>query len=591
MTTGAVNYEWPAWGLGASRPTLGGAFRRQTLAIVVIFVLGLASILLNIAATLVVGLAIDKALEDSNLQLALRLCGVAGICYLVGGVLWVLQGRASTRLVYKTSHNIRSSASQLILNADLTDLNRFGNTATHSLIVNDVENLGRAMQGSISQLSNSLLLTVGLTLVMIYISPTLAIVTIATVLAGVLVSRRITNVARPHYAEEFSSVGSLNESILEWLSADRSTQEMMKRSGVRRRLDGLAGNAKRNSFRAQRIGGQAQPISVAISYGGYVAVIVLGVVQLRNGAITVGALQAMLLYSRQISGPLAQLASLGNVIQAGLASWERLVALDDLTGGKPLVGRTGVEQESDRVNSLELAGVSLSYGDSHALLPVQASFGCGDTVFLVGPTGSGKSTLAGLVVGLHRPDAGTVMIDGRPHGELGPQVAYIPQDAFLAQATIVENIASSWPIDDNGYRGDGEQPDWKSIVDTADRAGVRHLIATIDRDGFGPDMSHLGIAQRQAISIVRVLQDPRPVAVLDEPTSAFDVETEARVFDALRDKYRDGVLVIVAHRLTNIEPTDRVVRLVDGQIQFDELAQKAGGEAWWEQGYGDPDYV
>ena len=584
-----IDDDWPALGLRDSRPTLIDAFRSQPLNVSVILLLGLASIVLNITATLIVGLAIDKVLVDEDLRSALQLCVVATVFYLVGGLLWILQGRASTRLVYAISHRIRVSANQVILKSQLTNVDRFGHSDVHGRVINDVENLSRALQGSISQLSNSMLLTLGLTLVMIYISPILAVVTVATVFGGVLISRRITSMARPYYAKEFGSVGSLNTSILEWLGADRSTREMMKRSGIRRHLDALAADARKDSFHAQRIGGQAQPISVAISYGGYVAVIILGVIQLRAGNITVGAFQAMLLYSRQISGPLSQLASLGNVIQAGLASWGRLVELDGMNQGQPLLSSSASADQTSSIGRVDLSGVSLRYQDTQALLPVDASFRSGEVVFLVGPTGSGKSTLAGIIAGVHLPNTGSLEFDTRSHDQIGQQVAYIPQNAFLARASISDNIIASWH-DKQADEIDGDNLSWESVLALADQAGLRQLVAAVEGNHLENaeiDGSKLGIAQRQAVSVLRVLYDTRLVAVLDEPTSALDVETESQVFGALRYKYRDGILIIVAHRLDNIQPSDRVLRITDGQVSFNGLARQLVDESLWEQGVRD----
>ncbi len=399
--------RWPQWPSDRPPPRLRDGFLVERRAVGLIISTGLISIVLNITATLLIARAIDQALgqgaRTADVSRAYRSAALAALAYATGGVFWITQGRITTRFVHRFANRIRIQADELIGGTRLVDLKRFGPTDIHGRLTNDVENLTRALQSSVSQLSNSLILTVGLIGVMLWVSPLLAAVTVGTVAIGIVLTRRITALARPLYGKEFGSLGALNSTVLEWLGADAPTRAMLRRARHTERLDELAAQARLNSFRAQRVGGLAQPLSLVVSYGGYLLVIIIGVFELRAGRITVGALQAMLLYARQVSGPLFQLAALSNLIQSGLASWGRVAELGGVRGVDGTPDRARASAPPASVERLVIEGVSLAYTDaSDALSDIDLTLQRGDVMFLVGETGSGKSTL-----GAHRRSART----------------------------------------------------------------------------------------------------------------------------------------------------------------------------------------
>lgn len=220
----------------------------------------------------------------------------------------------------------------------------------------------------------------------------------------------------------------------------------------------------------------------------------------------------------------------------------------------PLADRIGVD------------GVAFGYegADQPVLVDVRLEIRRGEAIGLVGPTGAGKTTLVDLILGLLSPTRGRITIDGVDlrGREVGwrRQVGYIPQDIFLADVSVRENVAFGvgiHEIDDEAV--------WRAL-EKAQLAGfVRSL-----PDGLATAVGERGVrlsgGQRQRIGIARALYDDPQVLVMDEATSALDSETEQVVMAAIERLKGGRTLILIAHRLTTVESCDRVVLIRDGSI-------------------------
>lgn len=226
-------------------------------------------------------------------------------------------------------------------------------------------------------------------------------------------------------------------------------------------------------------------------------------------------------------------------------------------------------------DSIRLEGVNYTYPEAArpSLIDVDMEIGRGQAVGLVGPTGSGKTTAVDVILGLLEPTGGDVTIDGRSirGRERGWQrhVGYIPQDIFLSDTSIRENIAFGIPsseIDDEAV--------WRAVR----AAQVEEFVHRLP-EGLGTVVGERGVrlsgGQRQRIGIARALYHDPDVLVMDEATSALDSETERTVMLAIEHLKGSRTLVIIAHRLSTVQACDRLYLLGDGAVQasgtFDEL--------------------
>lgn len=306
-----------------------------------------------------------------------------------------------------------------------------------------------------------------------------------------------------------------------------------------------------------------------------IAIVVYGVSLIIAGSLSMGALIASVILTGKALAPLAQIAqTLTRISQTRTAyrAIDRIMqAESDRPHGRRYLSRDGFD------GGISFHDVSFAYPEAGAnsLTNVSMTLEPGERVAILGPIGSGKSTLARMILGLYTPAAGSVRLDGVDlrqidPGDLRRNVGAALQDVWLFSGTLRENIAIGAPRARDS-----------DILRAAEVAGVNDF-ARKHANGFDLAIAERGEGlsggQRQAVALARALLNRPPVLVLDEPTSAMDVMTEAKVIDRLKDEVEGRTLVVVTHRKSLLDLVDRVIVMDDGRIVADgPKAEIVGG--------------
>jgi ATP-binding cassette subfamily B protein len=302
-------------------------------------------------------------------------------------------------------------------------------------------------------------------------------------------------------------------------------------------------------------------LAAVLLYGGWLAI---------DGAITVGAIVAFNAYVVMLQAPFRILGMITMLGQRAAASAGRIYEILDEPAD--IVDRPGAVDLVSPRGEVELRDVTFAYKRAGAETdePVLSHFDLhvspGETVAIVGRTGSGKSTIARLLPRFYDVDEGAVLIDGHDVRDLTvhslrANVAVVLDEPFLFSVSIFDNIAYA-------------RPD-ASLDEVKAAARAAHADEFIDDlpDGYDTIIGERGYdlsgGQRQRIAIARTLLANPPVLVLDDATSAVDVQVEEHIHDALRALLADRTTLVIAHRLSTISLADRVVLIEGGRVVAD----------------------
>jgi len=208
-----------------------------------------------------------------------------------------------------------------------------------------------------------------------------------------------------------------------------------------------------------------------------------------------------------------------------------------------------------------LQNIGFAYQDKQILAGVDLTIRKGDKVAFIGESGVGKSTLVDLIVGLHRPHSGTMLIDGIQLDSNNlqswrSQIGYIPQQVYLFDGTVLENVCFGRPVDRELLEMTLKQVNILDFLNS--KQGVDTLV--------GEGGVQLSGGQKQRIAIARALYGKPEVVVLDEATSSLDGETELRIMQEIYRVSQNKTLIVIAHRLSTIEGCNRIFKISHGNV-------------------------
>lgn len=487
--------------------------------------------------------------------------------YLVAALLVWAQSRLLNVTLQRTMVALRNDVEYKVHRLPLSYFDGRLRGELLSRMTNDIDNVQSSLSMTISQLLTALLTVVAVLAMMLSISPLLTLITLATVPLSLLATRAIGRRSHRLFVAQWTSIGRLNAHIEETYSGFTVVKTFGHRAAARDRFRTLNDDVYDASFGSQFFAGLVAPATTFVGNLGYVAVAVLGGLQVATGQITLGSIQAFIQYVRQFNTPVSQVAGMYNTLQSGVASAQRVFALLDEPEETPdPPGATARPRPNGppAAGRVEFAQVSFAYQPGTRVIhDVSMTAEPGSTVAIVGPTGAGKTTLVNLLMRFYEPDSGRILVDGVDITTVGRQtlrsrIGMVLQDTWLFDGTIAENIAYGRP--DAG-------PD--EVIEAAAAAYVDRFVHTLP-NGYQTRISgggdNISAGEKQLITIARAFLARPQLLILDEATSSVDTRTEALIQRAMRELRRDRTSFVIAHRLSTIRDADLIVVLEAGRI-------------------------
>ena len=480
---------------------------------------------------------------------------ISEIVYLAINLLMVLVSK-------KTGYALRKECFDKLhrLSVSVFDTNRAGDIL--SRVSYDVDVVATSIQADISQILTTIITVLGSFFMMVKISLPLSIVTMVTLPITILYTIRIKGITRPLYSKRSEKYGEMNGFVEEMFSGEKTIQAYSYEGKVAKQYRDINRDASNAYYEADVRGvtigptmGMMNNLSLALNG-------TLGSILYMFSYATLGQLSSFILYSRKFSGPINELANIMNEIFSALSAAERIYSFLDTE--EELPDKTDAKDYGYGDGSIEVRNIHFGYVPSKEILhDVSFYTGKGKTLAIVGETGAGKTTIINLLMRFYRPQAGSILIDGRDSLDMKVssqrrQFAMVLQDTWLFCGTVFENIA---------YGRD--EATMEEVVEAAKKAGIHHFITTLEK-GYdtviSEDGGNISKGQKQLLTIARAFLSDSPVLILDEATSNVDTSTEKKVQKAMNDLMKGRTAIVIAHRLSTIENADEIVVMSNGSI-------------------------
>ena len=538
-------------------------YRLATLGVVLTMVL---STLAGLAGPYLLRLAIDNGIAKGDIAYLTLICAAYLAAGAVGALLSGLQTYGVQWVGERAIRDLRDQLFEHLTSLDISYHTRQRAGWIISRLTNDIEALETLMTDGAGQLVTNVLTLVGATVILFGMDLRLAAVTL-TVLPLLFVGTAYFRVhASRAYREVRNTVADLTASLQESVAGVRVVQAFGREATNLTSFRAVNDRYRRANLRTIYLSGTYFPAVELLSAVAMAIILLFGGRQVEQGTLTVGILAAFIAYLSSFFDPVESLSELYNTFQAAGAAMEKVFAVLDTEpsaaelDGDVTPGRLRGEIHLDRVTfTYEGGGVEVLRGVTLHVPP-------GQRVAIVGATGAGKTTLARLLLRFYNPTAGQVLVDGAPITEYEiheyrRQIGYVPQEPYLFSGTVLDNIRLIRP----------DAPA-EEVRAAAQALGVDDMFSGLP-EGYDTQVQERGgrlsAGERQLVAFTRVFFAHPAILILDEATSSVDPGTERRIELALARLLAGRTSLIIAHRLSTVERSDRILVMEHGVIVED----------------------
>ncbi len=485
------------------------------------------------------------------------------------------------RCLIGTSRRIEEGLrSKLFSHIQTLSADYFSKTSTGSLMAhatNDIKNVRMATGMGLVALTDAVFLGTMTIVLMIWINKTLAIYALIPMPFIVVCARMFSRIMHRRYKEVQAGFAEVTEEVRERLAGIRIVKAYTREQESYDAVLKCSGNFVEKNIGLVRITGSFFPLMILLTNASLIIVIYLGGRQTILGVITPGDFVAFISYLGLLTWPMMALGWMTNLVQRGRASLDRI---GNILSELPDIDDDGsVKPDSPVQGALTFRDVSFTFPNrsEKVLDRVAMDLPAGTMLGIAGPPGAGKTTFLNLIPRLYDSQSGTILLDNTDIRDyslsfLRDQFSFMPQEPFLFEGTIKENILIGKP--------DATEEELISAV----RAASFYETVESFSDGFETLVGEKGVilsgGQKQRVALARALLHDKPILLLDDPVSQVDTETESVIVEMLNRLKGQKTIIVSSHRLSVFRHADRIVVFTDGHVSesgsHDELLTLGG---------------
>ena len=523
----------------------------------------------QVAGPALIAIGIDQGLpaivNDNNWMPLVVVVGIYIVAGVTGAVLiagyTVLTARISQAILFDLRGRIFLHAQRLSL--------EFHETYTSGRIIarqtSDLESIRELLDSGINGLIRGILYMVFVAGALVLIDPWSGLVLAVALVPLFLLTRWFQRRSQTLFRATRVYSARLIVHFVETMTGIRAVKAFRKEKRNEAEFAGVVEEYRDANARVIQLFGIFDPGLILIGNVTVAVMVLVGGIRVLGGALEIGALLAIVLYTRRFFDPMEEMATFYNSYQSAAAALEKISGVMEEEPSVPDPAQP-VDLWTAR-GGIDFDEVSFAYRDDRVVLPnFSLHIPAGQTVALVGSTGAGKSTLAKLVSRFYDPTAGSVSLDGVDLRRLHPKdlrraIVMVTQEAYLFSGSVAENIALGKP-----------DADFEEIRAAAQAVGAHEFIMALP-DGYDTDVNKRGgrvsAGQRQLLSFARAFLADPAVLILDEATASLDIPSERLVQEGLTTLLSDRTAIVIAHRLSTVSIADRVLVMEHGRIVED----------------------
>lgn len=500
------------------------------------------------------------------------------ITFVVRGIARYGQGYITGIVAQRTVYDLRRDLKEKMKTLPISFFDTHSIGDIMSRAVNDMDQIAGTLQQSLAQFIISVVTFVSVLITMLSVDWRMSLVVIGSVGLSFIFIAIVASRSQRQFVRQQREVGNINDHVEEIYSGHTIVRAYNQEDYEKEIFDGKNSDLYNASWKAQFLSGIMMPLVNMSRDFGYFGIAVIGGWGVINGRLPIGNVQAFMQYVNQFSQPVRQVAQLANNIQVTIAACERIFEILDEEEMEETASGL-VPKETDHI--VEFNHVQFGYDPDPDAPLLMTDFNLdvnpGQMVAIVGPTGAGKSTLINLLERFYDVSGGSIRYHGVDTRDINRQqlrehISMVLQDTWLFKGTIWDNIAY----------GNDDATD-EDILRAAKSAHVHEFVRRLP-EGYDTVINEEGTnisqGQKQLITIARAfLADPE-ILILDEATSSVDTRTELLIQKAMVNILEGRTSFVVAHRLSTIRDADKIVVMVDGDVEeigtHDELMEKDG---------------